>query len=93
MGFGYNKLNLTLAARFQSASYNLVNPNLHLKSGAFIPMPSAHPYETLVLKGYIIIFDVKPMVKVILYGNGTNKTFELLKADLLLAFKSCEITE
>ena len=83
-----------------AALYNLANSELNLKPSDFIPKSSGYVYEPLDLKGFVAIFDVKPRVKLVLYGNGViasssyrNDTYIELKEDLLKAIKSCEVIE
>jgi hypothetical protein len=92
-------MKLLFASHSMAALFNLSNPTLALKAEAFIPKLSSNSYEPLDLKGFIAIFDIKPNVKAMLYGNGAvvinasskHETFAVLKENLLNTMKSCEI--
>lgn len=101
LGLDHKTISILLAAHSMAALYNLANPNLVLKADAFIPRSADNPYEHIGGKVYLGIFDVKPKVKVVLYGNGlivtnqssTADTFEVLKEGFLNTMTSCEIIE
>lgn len=79
--------------------FNLSNPKLEIKGHILRPAVSGNDYEILKLRGYIAIFDVEENVKVVLYGNGAIvpkesgnvDTFEIIRSDLLISIRSCEI--
>lgn len=93
VGLFHKTSKLIFATHTMAGLFNLSNPSLGLTYDALIPKPSSNPYETIDLKGFIAIFNIKPNVKTILYANGTSDTFEVLREDLLNAIKSCEIVE
>lgn len=91
VGAKHEGLKLMYASDGEAVLYNLGNPSLHLKPSNFVPHDVTHPYEVVNLKGLIAIFDIKPKVKVVLYANGTDKTFIQLKEEFMKAFQACEI--
>lgn len=101
VGLDHKTMSLLFAAHNMAALYNLANPNLVLQADAFIPRCTDNPYERIGGKVYLGIFDIKPKVKVVLYGNGlivtnqssTTDTFEVLREGFLNTMKSCEIIE
>ena len=101
VGLDHKTMSLRFAVHSMAALYNLANSNLVLQPDAFIPRCTDNPYERIDGKVYLGIFDIKPKVKVVLYGNGlivpnqssTTDTFEVLKEGFLNTMKSCEIIE
>lgn len=101
VGLNHDTFRFRFASHSLAALYNLANPNLALTARSFSPLPSGYPYEEMNGRVYLAIFDIKPTVRVILYGNGLNlpsqfhatDTFEVLKDDFIKTMKSCEIVE
>jgi len=101
VGGNTQTLRFRFATHSMAALYNLANPTLALAADNFRPRPTGYPYEPVGGRVYLCIFDIKPNVKVVLYGNGLNvthqssktDTFEVLKEDFVRTMKSCEIIE
>ncbi|MEQ1762119.1 MAG: hypothetical protein ABL984_03130 [Pyrinomonadaceae bacterium] len=97
MGPNTESLRFRFVTNALAALYNLSNPRLSLRAGAFVPNGAEHSYHRIDGKVYIAIFDVASNVKVILYANGIHKkggtpdTFDLLKDKFLRTMESCEI--
>jgi hypothetical protein len=81
--------------------FNNSNRVLKLKGQNFLPQDIEVEYETVLLKGYIVILDLQRDTKVVLYGNGaslfdkdgkeTKDYTSILKQDILTAFQSVKI--
>ena len=102
VGITHNTLRFRFALYGQAALYNLANANLDLEPRNFAPRASGFGYEKLGGRVYLGVFDIKPRVKVVLYGNGIvlttgrglrTDTFDVLRDDLIKTMKSCEIIE
>jgi hypothetical protein len=92
-------INLFAASHFMAAMFNTINPKAGVRPSELRPKVTRKNYESLKLKGYIAIFEVKPNVKIVFYGNGAlinhknnvENTFDVLKNDLLDSIKACKI--
>lgn len=79
--------------------YNLANPRLSLTAETLTPRSNGFPYHEISGKVYLVVIDVKPRVKAVLYGNGIfrqsipTNTFDVLKAEFIRTMKSCDIVE
>lgn len=93
VGVGYKTKKLHIASMWMAALFNISNSNLKLKGNELRPKVSDNKYERLKLLGYIAIFDIKPMIKIVLYANGTENTFDNIKTELINSIKSCDIIE
>jgi hypothetical protein len=93
VGNGDKSFKLRFETPVIAAFLNYCNRALKLNSRMFIPKVINGNYELLKLKGYIAIFDIAENVKVVLYGNGTEETFPIIKDDLLKAIRACEIVK
>lgn len=99
VGPNLGTLRFFFASHSLAALYNLANPTLELTTSMFIPKRTGFPYHPIDGRVYIGVFNIRPSVKVILYGNGVIgrsgkfDTFELLESEFIQTMKSCEIVE
>lgn len=101
VGLNHDSIRFRFAAHSMAALFNLANRNISLPASALVPITSEFPYERIDGRVYLGIFDIKPDVKVLLYGNGVCvssqssriDTFEEMKSDFIKTMSACEITK
>lgn len=99
IGPNIRTLRFYFASNSLATLYNLANPRLSLTAETLTPRSNGFPYQEISGKVYLGVIDVKPCVKVILYGNGIfrqtipTNTFDVLKGEFIRTLKSCEVVE
>ncbi len=89
---------IKISFKILSSIFNSSSSGLDIQGLNFIPHPSIQTYELVELKGYFVILQISPIVRIVLYANGIisrnnlkTDTYSVLKSELLKSLKSISI--